>query len=661
MARFSALSLFAPLLLTAQTWPNPDWSRATPAEVGLDESQLILARDYALRGDGSGYVIHQGKLVYFWGDPGQTYDLKSTSKSIGGAALGLALADGKLTLETKAVDCVPAFGTPPAENRLNGWREMVTLFHLATQTAGFAKPGGYETILFQPGSRWAYSDGGPNWLADCLTLTYGRDLEDLLFERIFNKLGIEREDLRWRPHAYRTREIDGITRREMGSGVHANVDAMARFGLLYLHAGEWDGQRLLPKDFIEMTSRPIEEITDLPIENAERYPGAAAHYGLLWWNNGDGALKGVPRDAFWSWGLYDSLIVVIPSLDLVVARAGKSFVSDWDAGYAKLEPFIRPLARSVGAPYPPSSVFEGLTWANPDEIVRKAEGGDNWPTTWADDGDLYTAYGDGWGFEPKVDKKLSLGFSRVSGGPADYRGVNVRSETGEKVGQGEKGVKASGMLMVEGVLYLWVRNARNSQLAWSTDHAQTWEWADWKLTEGFGAPTFLNFGKNYEGARDEYVYTYSQDGDSAYDSADALALARVPKDKTRDRSAYEFFAGTDGQGRPVWSPEIADREPAFYNPGRVYRSGVSYHAPTKRYLLCAVIPGEDTRFEGGFGVFDAPEPWGPWTTVFYTPKWDVGPGETCSFPTKWMRKETLYMLFSGDDHFSVREAEIRLR
>ena len=47
---------------------------------------------------------------------------------------------------------------------------------------------------------------------------------------------------------------------------------------------------------------------------------AGAMCGLLWWNNGDAALAKVPRDAYWSWGLYDSLIVVVPSLDLVAAR-----------------------------------------------------------------------------------------------------------------------------------------------------------------------------------------------------------------------------------------------------------------------------------------------------------------------------------------------------
>ena len=78
----------------------------------------------------------------------------------------------------------------------------------------------------------------------------------------------------------------------------------------------------------------------------------------------------------------------------------------------------------------------------------------------------------------------------------------------------------------------------------------------------------------------------------------------------------------------------------------------------KRYLWCQTGAGDDPRFAGGLGIYDATEPWGEWTTVFYTTKWDVGPGETSSFPTKWMSSDgkTLFLLFSGDDHFSLRKA-----
>ena len=63
---------------------------------------------------------------------------------------------------------------------------------------------------------------------------------------------------------------------------------------------------------------------------------------------------------------------------------------------------------------------------------------------------------------------------------------------------------------------LWF--AGNAQLAWSKDRGATWEWSeDWRFGDRFGCPTFLNFGRNYAGARDEFVYLYSPDARSAYD------------------------------------------------------------------------------------------------------------------------------------------------
>jgi hypothetical protein len=98
----------------------------------------------------------------------------------------------------------------------------------------------------------------------------------------------------------------------------------------------------------------------------------------------------------------------------------------------------------------------------------------------------------------------------------------------------------------------------------------------------------------------------------------------------------------------------------FSHAGKCYRSGISYNAGLKRYLWCQILPGGDPRFKGGFGIYDAPQPWGPWTTAFYTETWDVGPGETNSLPTKWMSADgkTLYLVFSGDDTFAVRRANV---
>jgi CubicO group peptidase (beta-lactamase class C family) len=324
-----------------------EWERASPASQGMDESELRQAREYALTGGGSGYIIRHGKLVMSWGDAKKRYDLKSTTKSIGVTALGLAIMDGKMKLADKARVYHPTLATPPNSNSDTGWPDKITILHLATQTAGFEKPGGYGKLLFEPGTKWHYSDAGPNWLAECITLAYQRDVNELMFDRVFSPLGITRSDLTWRENAYRPPRINGIPRREFGSGISANVDAMARVGYLYLRGGEWDGKQIIPKSFIDRARTTVPEVVGLPEWDAKQYGNASDHYGLLWWNNADGTLSGVPRDAYWSWGLYDSLIVVIPSLDVVVSRAGDSWQRTGDSHYAVLRPFLEPICASV--------------------------------------------------------------------------------------------------------------------------------------------------------------------------------------------------------------------------------------------------------------------------------------------------------------------------
>ena len=214
--------------------------------------------------------------------------------------------------------------------------------------------------------------------------------------------------------------------------------------------------------------------------------------------------------------------------------------------------------------------------------------------------------------------------------------------------------------MVEGVLYLWARNAGNARLAWSADHGTTWEWARWQLTTSFGCPTFLNFGRNYAGARDNYVYVYSHDSNDAYSAADQMVLARVPKDRIKDQGSYEYFVNRDAANRPTWTADINRRGAVFTHEAACYRSGIGYNAGLNRYLWCQVLPGVDPRFRGGFGIYDVPEPWGPWTTAYFATNWDIGPGETSCFPTKWMSVDgkTLHLVFSGSDAFSVRRAAL---
>ena len=85
-------------------WPMPQWSRAAPAEVGMDEAKLAQARDYALTGGGSGYITRHGRLVLAWGDPRQRYDLKSTTKSFGSIALGSPSRTASCSWRTRRSD-----------------------------------------------------------------------------------------------------------------------------------------------------------------------------------------------------------------------------------------------------------------------------------------------------------------------------------------------------------------------------------------------------------------------------------------------------------------------------------------------------------------------------------------------------------------------------
>lgn len=341
-------SLLLPITSFSSEFPSTDWAIATPNQAGLNESRLAQARDYALAGGGSGMIVHRGKLVMSWGDRKQRYDLKSSTKSFGAAALALAIGDGKVRLTDPATKHHPAFAVPPASNTNHDWAAKITLLHLASQTAGFDKPGGYVPLLYEPGTEWAYSDSGPNWLAECLTLACQRDLSDLLSDRIFRPIGIQPNDLTWRKNQYRPDLIADLKRREFGAGISANVDAMARFGLLWLRGGLWENTRILPREVVLMAGIPASTMASLPVRRPDEYGRASRHYGLLWWSNADGTIENLPTDTFWSWGLFDSLIVVMPSLDIVVTRAGQSWKRTPGAGhYDVLKPFLVPIAQSI--------------------------------------------------------------------------------------------------------------------------------------------------------------------------------------------------------------------------------------------------------------------------------------------------------------------------
>jgi CubicO group peptidase (beta-lactamase class C family) len=666
------------------TW---EWPIAAPERQGLLPAKLdAIWNELRERKTTAFLVIRNDRIIYErYGDGfsrSTPHYTASLAKSlVGGLSLMVEMDDGRARPDDLATKSVPGWERKDRKRK-------ITLRHLATHTSGMedAEANGLTheelsgwkgefwkrlppprdpftisrdevPVLDPPGEKARYSNPGFAMLGYCLAASLRdapeKNLRSLLKDRVMDPIGVPQKE--WSVGYHTTTTVAGLPLIAAWGGGDFSPNASARVGRLLLHRGTWQGKQLIAR---------------ATVEAATLFAGMPNHSGLGWWvnRNPDGTLfwPSLPGDAFWGLGAQGQFLLVVPSLNLIVVRNGGPMTKADDTGNEirtfVVEPLMHAFAHSITAPYPPSQLIKAIEWADETTTLRRAHGSDNWPITWGDDDALYTAYGDGYGFMPFVPEKLSLGFAQVNGSPEEIVAQNIRSSSGERKGDGPSGAKASGLLMTDGTLFMLVRNTANSQLAWSTDHARTWKWSDWKFRESFGCPSFLNFGRNYAGARDTFVYIYSPDADSAYDAADRLVLARVPKERIRERDAYEFFVRLESNGNVVWSRNIADRGAAFSNPGGVYRSHVTYDPRLKRYLLTMPGSGADTRFTGGLGVYDAPEPWGPWTTAFYTDTWDVGPGESASFPSKWFGQDgkSAWLVFSGDDCFSMRQATFTL-
>ncbi len=143
-----------------------------------------------------------------------------------------------------------------------------------------------------------------------------------------------------------------------------------------------------------------------------------------------------PRDAFAGAGAQNQLLLVVPSLELIVVRFGEQLYggSKGDSANLGIEQFLfNPVIEAIHeAPYPQSDVISAVEFAPAETVLRLAYGSDNWPVTWAADDNLYTAYGDGNGFLPNTDIKLSLGLCRVEGDPPDDKGFKYQDDNRRK-------------------------------------------------------------------------------------------------------------------------------------------------------------------------------------------------------------------------------------
>jgi hypothetical protein len=311
-------------------------------------------------------------------------------------------------------------------------------------------------------------------------------------------------------------------------------------------------------------------------------------------------------------------------------------------------------------PYPPPASTDDLKQAGPTNPYFDKLGpgvtGDTFPMTWADDDEIYASAGDpGWGTPPKNN---GLDVEKFSGMPPQYKISRVNFMEGY-VGEGGGGEKPSGMISVNGVLYLAFQNllgkkppehghdsqnGTDAAIVASRDHGKTWAPAIKDIKQPmfpggiFGGPAFVNAGKDNADAPDKYVYAVSTD---QWDNGSALRVGRVPSDRIQDRSAWEWVSGLKDAEHPQWTSEMQQALPVLTDDRSISLPDMVYVAAVKRYILLTWRLEKDFSSDDGseLMIYDAPHPWGPFTLVHREAIWEsVQMNAYCPrLPLKWLQ------------------------
>ena len=229
-----------------------------------------------------------------------------------------------------------------------------------------------------------------------------------------------------------------------------------------------------------------------------------------------------------------------------------------------------------------------------ETTTRIGGSGDNWNMTWADDDRQYFALCDGKGWphiEGHPEKNHNSRVYVVHGSPPN---LSLEYLPGYPDLLNEEDPNAHryygfGILSVDGVIYHFLSTANylfrepdahyiGAKLIYSPDNGYTWKnqdgsaarWEKWEdrssqnmmffhePEETFSLLTILQMGKDYEYNTDGYVYIYSPNGNTE-GTMNQLVMARVPKGRIIDRSAYEFFAARSSDGSARWTMDINGR------------------------------------------------------------------------------------------------------
>lgn len=295
-----------PVQLECIAWPTTEWETGD-APTGVDPDDLDAAIAGILASDTDAVVvIHGGRLVAEGYDRAMSATSinysASVSKTFTGTVIGMLVDEGLLDLDAPAP--VPEWSDPDDE------RHDITLRHLMNMAAGLEWDENYSfgadndilTMLasfdaanyaaskpleVEPGTRFHYSTGTTQILAGIISRTldlYGDDLRSELDARLFDVLGITEE-----------LELDGQGAWLGGAFTSMTTRDFAKFGLLHLRGGVWEGEQLVSRDWIEFMHEPS--------------PASAGYAGQIWRRGGFVEMV----------GLFGQKVTVRPDLDLVVA------------------------------------------------------------------------------------------------------------------------------------------------------------------------------------------------------------------------------------------------------------------------------------------------------------------------------------------------------
>jgi len=257
----------AATLVTATYWPTAGWRSSTPEEQGVDSGLLsammgeILEENHAIDSVTivrNGYIIADARIHPF--NSTSKHNIYSCTKSVVSALVGIAIDQGYI--EGLQQPVLSFFPQQTIANR-DANKKAMTLEHLLTMTTGFRCQDSYLYLPMEgePGERFEYCNGASHLLSGIIQETTGMSANDYAVEHLFGPLGIS--DVDW------SSSPQGIS---VGySELRMRPQDMAKIGLLYLNEGRWDGERIVPSEWVVSSTSQFISAT---LEDG---------YGYQWW------------------------------------------------------------------------------------------------------------------------------------------------------------------------------------------------------------------------------------------------------------------------------------------------------------------------------------------------------------------------------------------